>query len=408
MPMKLLTADDFRSAAKAGEAAPEGTVFRFSTTEPDVKDEETRTVGFVFSDSTIDHSGDSIDPKGWDLGIFKRNPVALFSHMSWDPPIGRASGVKVQNDKLVGDIEFAAADVYEFADTIYRLVKGKFLNAVSVGFMPKEWAWSSDKDRPYGIDFKKQTLLEISVCPVPCNPNALGEARSIGVDTRPLVEWAERVLDSGETAFLPRKELEGLRTQAKGAEPKRFYVQADQVLTIEAANRIRETVKIWQADPADVLVLPKGLTLHAIGGDSPELVLPGKSVVAEMDEALEAAKQAALAETAPLGAAALEQMAETLAKAGRRISAANKAKLQAALDMSSAHHQSISDCIKDVMGSEDPAEVEPDADFDDEPPGPTEQPPGSVVQESVDDDLSPEERRLKEARAIKASLEVAD
>ena len=188
MPMKLLSTDDFRNAVKDGQR-PEGTIFRFATTEPEVQGEaDARTLRFVFSDATVDHSGDSIDPKGWDLGIFKRNPVALFSHMSWDPPIGRASNVVVDGDKLVGDIEFAAAEVYDFADTIYRLVKGGFLKAVSVGFMPKEWAFSSDKNRPYGIDFKKQTLLEISVCPVPCNPNALGEARSLGVDTRPLVD----------------------------------------------------------------------------------------------------------------------------------------------------------------------------------------------------------------------------
>jgi hypothetical protein len=64
----------------------------------------------VFSDATVDHAGDSIDPKGWDLGVFKRNPVALFSHMSWEPPIGRASNVAVEDGKLVGDIEFADAE----------------------------------------------------------------------------------------------------------------------------------------------------------------------------------------------------------------------------------------------------------------------------------------------------------
>lgn len=217
MPSKLQSIDEFRSAARSG-GQPDGAVYRFSAGEPQSTATD-RTIRFVFSDATVDHSNDSIDPKGWDLSIFKRNPVALFAHMSWEPPIGRASNVAVQSDKLVGDIEFATAEVYEFADTIYRLVKGKFLKAVSVGFMPKQWAFSNDKNRPNGIDFKKQQLLEISCCPLPANPSALVEARTAGIDTRPLKEWAEKVLDSGDTATMPRRQIEGIRTQA--SEPRR-------------------------------------------------------------------------------------------------------------------------------------------------------------------------------------------
>ncbi|HEY2178109.1 MAG TPA: HK97 family phage prohead protease [Caulobacteraceae bacterium] len=261
--MKLLSADAFRAAAKGGDAHPEGTVFRYAAGDPVTVEGAQRTKRFVFSDATVDHSGDTIDPKGWDLAVFNRNPVALFSHMSWDPPIGRASNVKVVGAELVGEIEFAPPETYDFADTIFRLVDGGYLKAVSVGFMPKEWSWSSDKDRPYGIDFTKQTLLEISVCPVPCNPNALGEARSLGVDIRPLAEWAEKVLDSGDTVFLPRHELEGLRAQSKEAGPRRYYLQADRAVSPDLAKTARDAMRRWEADPSATLVLPKGLTLRA-------------------------------------------------------------------------------------------------------------------------------------------------
>jgi HK97 family phage prohead protease len=224
MPAKLLSCDDFRAAARNGGAAPEATVFRFATSEPQNVAGAERTKRFVFSDATIDHAGDSIDPKGWDLGTFRKNPVALFSHMSWEPPIGRAKNVAVTNGKLVGDIEFASAEVYEFADTIFRLVDGGFMKAVSVGFKPTKWALSNDKNRPAGIDFKQQTLLEISVCPVPCNPNALGEARSLGIDTAPLREWAEKVLDSSAGANMPRRQLETLRRQAGDVAERRHFV----------------------------------------------------------------------------------------------------------------------------------------------------------------------------------------
>jgi HK97 family phage prohead protease len=386
MTMKLLDADDFRSAAKDGEQQPEGTLFKFATTEPQqVGEDDARTERFVFSDATVDHSGDSIDPKGWKLDIFKRNPVALFSHMSWDPPIGRASNVKIQDGKLVGDIEFASADVYEFADTIYRLVKGKFLNAVSVGFKPDEWGFTSDKNRPFGIDFKKQTLLEISVCPVPCNPNALGEARSMGVNTAPLTEWAEKVLDSGDTVFLPRKDLEALRLQSKGAEPARYYIQGDSVLSAKGLERMRESFKRWHADPNELLILEPGYKLRAVE-----------------EEAAKAAPATETAEglTVEIDTDELVKTVEALAeKAGRRVSAATKAKLQEAMD----HHDAMGKCIKDVMCADDGSEDEPDGDFDDDPDELTPQPPGSVVVETVDS-LTPEQRRLKEARELRASL----
>jgi HK97 family phage prohead protease len=141
--------------------------------------------------------------------------VALWAHDSSAPPVGRASNVLVENERLMGDITFADAETYAFADTVYRLVKGKFLNAVSVGFLPVEYDWSQDDERKWGIDFKVQDLLEISVCPVPANPNALGEARAKGIDTRPLIEWAERALDGGGKLVVPKAEIERLRKAAK-------------------------------------------------------------------------------------------------------------------------------------------------------------------------------------------------
>jgi len=183
--VQKLSADQFRSAARDG-GKPDGlvSITKFAT-DPEAA-ANSRKIRFTFSDATVDLAGDKIDPAGWDLKQFKQNPVALWAHQSDLPPIGRASNVTVQNGKLVGDIEFASADVYPTADTIYRLVRGGFLKAVSVGFKPLDWAFSSDKGRPNGIDFKRQLLLEISVCPVPCNPNSLAEAKSAGINLGPV------------------------------------------------------------------------------------------------------------------------------------------------------------------------------------------------------------------------------
>jgi HK97 family phage prohead protease len=195
-------------------------VYRVSAEPPVAVEGAARTLRFCFSDGSIDRMGDTIDAAGWDIADFERNPVALWAHDSSAPPIGGARNVAVEGDRLMGDIEFAPPETYAFAETVYRLVLGKFIRAVSVGFLPVRYNYvTDDPERNFGIDFLEQTLLEISVCPVPANPNALAEARRKGIDTRPLVEWAERVLDSDgvelKRTLISRDELQRLRTAAK-------------------------------------------------------------------------------------------------------------------------------------------------------------------------------------------------
>jgi HK97 family phage prohead protease len=215
--MNLIDVASFRAFALKNER-PAGGVYRISTADPVEAGE--RSLRFVFSDGSIDRMGDTIDPEGWVTDKFLENPVALWAHDASAPPIGRASNLAVEDTRLLGDIEFADAGTYAFAETIYRLLLGRFLRAVSVGFLPLEYSFvENDPSRGFGIDFKRQELLEISVCPVPANANALVAARSKGIDTRPLAEWAERTLDGAgvesNRVLVSRKELEALRQAAK-------------------------------------------------------------------------------------------------------------------------------------------------------------------------------------------------
>jgi HK97 family phage prohead protease len=189
---KFVEGEDFHRLARRGEDG--GTPVRTERGNAVRQiDERTRTISFVFSDGSVDRMGDTVDPAGWVLDDFLRNPVALWAHDSYSPPIGRARDVRSDGARLLGDVEFIPADTYPFAETVFRLVAGGWLNAVSVGFLPLEYSFvENDPERGWGIDFKRQQLLEISVCPIPANPNALAEARAKGVDTGPLTAWAAR------------------------------------------------------------------------------------------------------------------------------------------------------------------------------------------------------------------------
>jgi HK97 family phage prohead protease len=218
-----------------------GPLTRVSAAEPKALPDGRRGFRFCFSDGSVDRMGDIIDPAGWDTRDFLKNPVALWAHDSSSPPIGRASNIKVEGNRLMGDIEFAEKDVYAFAETIYRLVENKFINAVSVGFLPLEWKWAEDDDdRRWGMDFQRQELLEISVVPVPANAHALIEARANGIDVKPLQEWAEKILDSGDRVWLTKSEFAQLRKLAKVADvarkPKKSTAPAFAPLKISDAD----------------------------------------------------------------------------------------------------------------------------------------------------------------------------
>lgn len=260
---KLIDIEAFRAAAK-GNAPPSDPVMRAADAMP--MPGEGRTIRFVFSDGSVDRAGDTIDPNGWDTAAFLRNPVALWAHASYEPPIGRASNLSTSGMRLMGDITFATAEEYAFADTVYRLTLGKYINAVSVGFMPLEWSFVNDKDRPFGIDFKRQELMEISVCPVPCNANALAEARSKGIDCAPLVEWAEKVLDGGERVVLPRTEIEALRKAATEGSRTLYLIESEQALSGDQAEHVRKSFLRWIKAGMDKspLVLSGGMRLREV------------------------------------------------------------------------------------------------------------------------------------------------
>src|SRR4051812_28010739 len=124
---KHLDMAEFRKLAAAGTAIPSSVVRLALTGEPTVL-AEARTITFVFSDESVDLYGDTIAARGWDWSAFENNPVALFGHDSSKPEyvVGRAKNLRVQGNRLVGDIEFMEASVNPTADTVYQMVKGGF------------------------------------------------------------------------------------------------------------------------------------------------------------------------------------------------------------------------------------------------------------------------------------------
>lgn len=177
--------------------------------------EAARTIDFVISTAAVDRYRDTIAVDGWQLDNYMKSPVVLWCHDASLPPIGRAQSVTKSDSALLSTAEFMPRELSPFADSIFRMYAARYLSAVSVGFLPLDYDWANDDAREFGIDFKAQELLEYSCCAIPANPEALIAAKAGGIDTGPLREWAERILDTGGSLIVPRAAFEAFAKAAK-------------------------------------------------------------------------------------------------------------------------------------------------------------------------------------------------
>ncbi|HDR4427068.1 TPA: hypothetical protein QCP92_002670 [Bacillus cereus] len=149
--------------------------------------EQERRLRFIGSCEHVDREGDVILASGWELDNYKKNPVFLWAHDYSILPIGRAINVFRQADKLIFDIEFLEKGIHTLADTVYELYKKGFMNATSVSFIGKE----GEPLPKGGTKFIRQELLELSAVPVPSNPIALQQAKSLGCIGKEIAKYFE-------------------------------------------------------------------------------------------------------------------------------------------------------------------------------------------------------------------------
>ena len=128
---------------------------------------------FTASDETLDRYDEIISASGWQLANYRRNPVFQNAHQYGDVifTLGKALLTEIRNGRLFQRIEFATG-VNPMARIAYGLYRGKFLNAVSVGFIPMKWE-NGSAEKGFRRKYLEQELLEVSAVGIPANPNAL-------------------------------------------------------------------------------------------------------------------------------------------------------------------------------------------------------------------------------------------
>ena len=140
-------------------------------------DESKNQIRAVFSTGAVDRHGEIVDQKGWDLTEFKKNPVVLFAHDHSKAAIGQVVEIGLNAEgNLEGVIQFAVEENPE-AKVIFQLYKGRYMRALSAGFINDEYVVDQQNET---VTLTKNRLLEESCVNVPANSEALAKGLTDG------------------------------------------------------------------------------------------------------------------------------------------------------------------------------------------------------------------------------------
>ena len=134
-------------------------------------------VEVIISTSALARDGHVLEPTGCDLTNYRANPVVLWQHNP-DQPVGRATDLVVEGDRIRARITFAPSGISPKADEVRGLVKNGIVSGISVGFDVLDGEPLDPKKPRGGQRFIKWELLECSCCSVPVDPGAAVTARA--------------------------------------------------------------------------------------------------------------------------------------------------------------------------------------------------------------------------------------
>ncbi len=130
---------------------------------------------WVLSGMTLDRDMERMDPTGWLLKEYRKNPVVFFGHDSWIPAIGAMKNVKKPDDEkgqLTGRVFFDETGTDPFAMMIANKVRSGILTKGSVGFRAKKIEILEGSRDGTRLIYREQELMEFSIVNIPSNPRA--------------------------------------------------------------------------------------------------------------------------------------------------------------------------------------------------------------------------------------------
>lgn len=134
-------------------------------------DENSGILECIVTTSDVDRYNEVIVTSGIDTSNYvEKNPVVLYGHDYYSFPVGKTLKLTQLKNKIKAQFQLAIEE-YDFAATLYRLIKGGYINSVSIGGRVLEWS----------EDYKsilKMEMVEFSIVSIPANPQAMITAKS--------------------------------------------------------------------------------------------------------------------------------------------------------------------------------------------------------------------------------------
>lgn len=127
------------------------------------------------STSAVDRDGDRVLAQGADLTNFLKNPTLLWAHDASSLPIGTVTRLDVQPNEIRAGWRWFEGD--EFASRVKNAWAQGIVRAASIGFMPI----AATPNDAGGYDYTRWELFELSLCPLPANPEAVRTLKALGL-----------------------------------------------------------------------------------------------------------------------------------------------------------------------------------------------------------------------------------
>lgn len=124
------------------------------------------TIEAIIATEGLDRHNEHMSVKG--IETPRKNYKAYYNHSYYgakDLPIGIIEKLTKSGGQLIGRFKLAVTE-YPFAEQIYKLVQGGYLDSISIGFIPKEWDENSQT-------WTRSEFVEASIVAEPANVEAL-------------------------------------------------------------------------------------------------------------------------------------------------------------------------------------------------------------------------------------------
>ncbi len=152
-----------------------------ATAAPESVDARNRTLTATITSNAVDRDGEIVEPTAFKqrIGTFQKNPVLLWMHNPFVPPIGKVLDLRFVDNRIDATLRFSPEGRSTLADEVWASYADGALTSFSIGFRVHEVDRSA---RPHRI--VDAELLEVSAVTVPANPEAtaksLGAAKRLG------------------------------------------------------------------------------------------------------------------------------------------------------------------------------------------------------------------------------------